>query len=103
MDSAVRCYLITHQEGQSGFTVRERATMQSVACPSDAELSSFAEGRLSGTLLDRLAEHLSCCPRCQQRIASFDEQPDAVVRALRRPEARDSGQEDEAVRRLLAP
>src|SRR5215469_16252518 len=55
------------------------------ACPTDDELAAFAQGRVAGPLLDRLAEHLTACPACQQRLAHADTTPDAVVRLLRRP------------------
>jgi serine/threonine-protein kinase len=55
------------------------------ACPTDDELAAFAHGRLAGPLLDRLAEHLTGCPACQQRLEHAESTPDAVVRLLRRP------------------
>src|SRR6516162_3881348 len=54
-------------------------------CPTDDELAAFAHGRLAGPLLDRLAEHLTGCPACQQRLEHVESTPDAVVRLLRRP------------------
>ncbi|HEY7428762.1 MAG TPA: hypothetical protein VH682_31315, partial [Gemmataceae bacterium] len=59
--------------------------MHECACPTDDELASFAHGRVVGPLLDRLAEHLTACPACQQRLEHADTMPDAVVRLLRRP------------------
>ena len=54
-------------------------------CPTDDELAAFAHGHLAGPLLDRLAEHLTGCPACQQRLEHVESTPDAVVRLLRRP------------------
>jgi eukaryotic-like serine/threonine-protein kinase len=54
-------------------------------CPTDDELAAFAQGRVAGPLLDRLAEHLTACPACQRRLEHADTTPDAVVRLLRRP------------------
>src|SRR3954453_21424295 len=59
--------------------------MHKGACPTDDELAAFAHGRVVGPLLDRLAEHLTACPACQQRLEHADTTPDAVVRLLRRP------------------
>ena len=55
------------------------------ACPTDDELAAFAHGRVAGPLLDQMAEHLTGCPACQQRLEHVECTPDAVVRLLRRP------------------
>jgi hypothetical protein len=59
--------------------------MSERACPTDDELAAFAQGRMAGPRLDRLAEHLTACPACQRRLEHTDTTPDAVVRLLRRP------------------
>jgi serine/threonine-protein kinase len=59
--------------------------MLECACPTDDELAAFAHGRVAGQVLDRLAEHLTGCPACQQRLEHAESRPDAVVRLLRRP------------------
>jgi serine/threonine-protein kinase len=58
--------------------------MHERACPTDDELAAFVHGRVVGPLLDRLAEHLTACPVCQQRLEHADTTPDAVVRLLQR-------------------
>jgi anti-sigma factor RsiW len=62
--------------------------MHERACPTDDELAAFVHGRVAGPLLDRLAEHLTACPACQQRLEHAETTPDAVVRLLRRPAPR---------------
>ncbi|HEY7309600.1 MAG TPA: serine/threonine-protein kinase [Gemmataceae bacterium] len=59
--------------------------MHERACPTDDELAAFVHGRVVGPLLDRLAEHLTACPACQQRLEHAETTPDAVTHLLRRP------------------
>ncbi len=58
--------------------------MPSSDCPTDAELAAFAEGKLSGPVLDRMAAHLTSCADCQGRLEHLDGRPDPVVELLRR-------------------
>jgi serine/threonine-protein kinase len=58
--------------------------MLELACPTADELVAFAHGRLAGPLLDRLAEHLTGCTACQERLEHAESTPDAIVRLLRR-------------------
>jgi eukaryotic-like serine/threonine-protein kinase len=58
--------------------------MLECACPTDEELAAFAHGRVAGQVLDRLAEHLTGCPACQQRLEHAESTADPVVCLLRR-------------------
>jgi serine/threonine-protein kinase len=64
---------------------KSESIMPERACPTDDELADFAHGRVAGPLLDRLAEHLTGCTTCQQRLEHAENTPDGVVRLLRRP------------------
>ena len=52
-------------------------------CPAPGELKAFVTGSLSGAAFDRVAQHVEQCPSCGDALTPFDDQPDALVSALR--------------------
>ncbi len=53
-------------------------------CATDAELAAFLRGEAVGRSLEWLAEHLTACSVCQERLEQVEEQPDTVVQMIRR-------------------
>lgn len=52
-------------------------------CPEESELQMFAAGKLSLAETDGIAEHLDDCQQCEQLLAQFDRNSDALVSGLR--------------------
>jgi serine/threonine protein kinase len=59
--------------------------MSAPSCPSQAELSEFVTGNLSGLVFERIADHVAHCPECEQALAAYDELSDSLVARLREP------------------
>jgi serine/threonine-protein kinase len=81
--------------------------MTIAACPTDEALTAFAGGRVDAVTLERLAAHLTACPKCQLRLERVETQPDPLVKMLRRPARREldarpeaGGREEHAALRL---
>jgi serine/threonine-protein kinase len=53
-------------------------------CATDAELAAFLRGQMVGRPLEWLADHLTACSVCQQRLEQVEDQPDMVVQMIRR-------------------
>jgi hypothetical protein len=53
-------------------------------CATDAELTAFLRGEVVGRPLQWLAEHLTACLACQERLEHVEDQPDSVVQMIRR-------------------
>jgi WD40 repeat protein len=58
-------------------------TMTDSRCPSPAELSTYAMGKLSEHDSDVFERHLQGCTACQVAINEFDESGDQLVRLIR--------------------
>jgi WD40 repeat protein/serine/threonine protein kinase len=52
-------------------------------CPSYADLSAFNVGGLPVAVLERVADHLEHCPRCEAALDSLDHASDPVIDSLR--------------------
>jgi hypothetical protein len=66
-----------------------------LACPSDAELVELVEGRLAGSALARLQEHVARCSACAAILAGLAPNEG-------RTETRPSGLDLEVARSLVA-
>ena len=54
-------------------------------CPSEPELLAFHLGTAPAETLDRVADHLDRCPRCEATLQALDACTDPVLAALRKP------------------
>ena len=52
-------------------------------CPSLADLSAFNLGGLPIAVLERVADHLERCPRCEAAVEALDHASDPVIDSLR--------------------
>ncbi|MDR3632930.1 MAG: protein kinase [Isosphaeraceae bacterium] len=52
-------------------------------CPSHADLAAFDMGVLSVAMLDRVADHLEWCPRCEAAVKALDHTSDPILDSLR--------------------
>jgi serine/threonine protein kinase len=52
-------------------------------CPSHADLSAFNLGGLPVAVLERVADHLEQCPRCEAALEALDHDSDLVIDSLR--------------------
>jgi WD40 repeat protein/serine/threonine protein kinase len=52
-------------------------------CPSHADLSAFSLGVLSVAVLERVADHLEHCPRCEAAVEALDSTSDPIIDSLR--------------------
>jgi hypothetical protein len=52
-------------------------------CPSQADLTAFATGRLSGPAFGRIAGHVERCPACDTALQALDALADPLVSHLR--------------------
>ena len=52
-------------------------------CPSHADLSAFNLGVLPVAVLERVADHLEHCPRCEAAVEALDHASDPVIDSLR--------------------
>src|SRR5262245_17323618 len=59
--------------------------MGPTTCPTQAELSAFALGRLSRSALGRIALHVEGCPACETTLQGLDAGADSVLARLRQP------------------
>jgi tRNA A-37 threonylcarbamoyl transferase component Bud32 len=58
--------------------------MDPTECPTRAELSAFALGQVSRSLLARVGAHVVDCAACQTALQALDAAPDPVLSGLRR-------------------
>src|SRR5262245_38588886 len=56
--------------------------MNPTDCPTQAELSAFALGRVSRPVLTRLAAHVELCTACQTTLQALDALPDPLLVGL---------------------
>jgi WD40 repeat protein len=59
--------------------------MHVIRCPSEPELLAFHLGTAPAETLDRVADHLDSCPRCEAALQALDACTDPVLAALRKP------------------
>ncbi|HVK13220.1 MAG TPA: protein kinase [Gemmataceae bacterium] len=52
-------------------------------CPPAGELTAFAAGDLDPGPFEAVADHLTACPACQDRLAALDARPAPVLAAVR--------------------
>ena len=52
-------------------------------CPSHADLSAFNLGVLPVAMLERVADHLERCPRCEAAVEALDHASDPVIDSLK--------------------
>ena len=52
-------------------------------CPSHADLAAFDLGVLPVAMLERVADHLERCPRCEAAVEALDHASDPVIDSLR--------------------
>ena len=76
--------------------------MDPTDCPTRAELSEFALGRVSRPVLERLAAHLERCDDCQAALEALDAAADPLLSGLRRPAAAGGSTVDVPPQPLLA-
>src|SRR5262249_48935590 len=55
------------------------------ACPTPEQLSAFCLGKISGQVLDEIADHLESCPSCSAAVSAFDDRADSFIAELRQP------------------
>lgn len=55
------------------------------SCATDEELAAFLRGQVIGRPLEWLAEHLTVCALCQERLEQVEDRPDLVMQMIRRP------------------
>src|SRR5687767_12572579 len=75
--------------------------MQTITCPTDADLAAFDLGDLRGERYKEVARHLELCDACATRFESLAPQSDAVVENLRRPLPADVLEWDSELQRLV--
>jgi serine/threonine protein kinase len=59
--------------------------MSPLDCPSQAQLSEFVTGNLSGPVFETIAHHIAHCPECEQALAAYDDLDDSLLCQLRQP------------------
>ncbi len=57
--------------------------MSAETCVSETDLRAFALGHLDDDRSEKVAAHLSACPRCEETIAGFDDTEDSMLVAVR--------------------
>src|SRR5262249_61536375 len=80
---SVKSWAAGSTDGACPLRRTRKTAMPSSRCPAPAQLTAFSVGRLEGSELDGVADHVVSCTHCQTALQHLAGQPDRLLAALR--------------------